>query len=359
VTEVPFIALISNIAALKGINITEKTRLTLSMLVSRMINAMRNPALISYQTILCIKDDEIGDMCYATPVFEMLRKQYPSAIITLICKPFNKAFLHADRNIDRIETEWSQLSKTYDLIVDLRISWKSIFFALRKWPKARLDRGTIRFADSALGVYPHELETNYKVVEPLISQANKTKKPTLTLSGEDLVESENFIAEHQLGHFALLHISSRRALKKWPSANFIALAGYLFHERNLQVVFIGDSSEIDDIENVRKQIEFTTFSTAGKLSLSALGSLMKKATIYIGNDSGPLHIAAILNVPALGLYGPGPPDIFYPAGNKTAVIHHVLPCNPCDQIHCVIPDNPCIARITQAEVIEKIKLLLD
>jgi ADP-heptose:LPS heptosyltransferase len=50
--------------------------------------------------------------------------------------------------------------------------------------------------------------------------------------------------------------------------------------------------------------------------------------------------------------------VFYPWGKRTAVIHHILECNPCDQIHCVHPDNTCMQRIQLQEVVKKVERLL-
>ncbi len=343
---------------MKWINFNEKTKLVASMLTSRLINAYRNPSLLNYRNILCIKDDEIGDMCYSLHVFKMLRNQYPEAEITVFCKPYCVPLLKSDPSVNHLLTDWKELNGSYDLIVDLKISWKGMGLALKKWPKARLDRGTVRFTDAFQRKYPHEKETNFKTVAPVIRESAKVELPAIVLGESDKIESTQFIDDHQLNQFAILHISARRELRKWPLANFCAIAEYLHNEKGLQIVFTGGPGEEKDIEAAQKKLSFASFSTVGKLSLSALAALMSKASLFIGNESGPLHIAAISQVPCLGLFGPGPKIIFYPYGKYAAFIHHVLPCNPCDQIHCVHPENPCIQRITLVEVQEKVNQLV-
>ena len=85
---------------MKWMNFGEKGRLLASMSVSRMINAYRNPKKLEFQSILIIKPDEIGDMCYSTHVFQMVKKQYPASKISLICKSYGQALLNSDKNID-------------------------------------------------------------------------------------------------------------------------------------------------------------------------------------------------------------------------------------------------------------------
>src|SRR5690606_14559545 len=89
-------------------------------------------------------------------------------------------------------------------------------------------------------------------------------------------------------------------------------------------------------------------------SLSVFSAFCSRASFYLGNESGPMHIASAFDVPLLGLFGPGVPYVFYPQGLKAEVLHHILPCNPCDQIHCVHPENPCISRIEVNDVLRKI-----
>ena len=225
-----------------------------SMTVSRIINAYRDPSKLQYQRILVIKEDEIGDMCYSTHVFQMLRRQFPDAKITLICKSYGKALIKSTTDIDLVSTSWDELKEKFDLIVDLGCEWKSIFFALKNWPKTRLDRGTVRILDAARGEYPHEVITNLRVVEPIISPENRSSVPFIPLNENDRSTAAAFISKHQLVDFAVLHISARRTLRKWPLKNFGQLAEYLFNEKKLMPVFIGDESEAGEIAEQPKGV---------------------------------------------------------------------------------------------------------
>lgn len=339
-------------------NFKEKRVLMASVIASKLINGYRNPSKMQYQRILFIKQDEIGDVCYSTHVFRMIRLQYPKAEISLLCKTYGKELLKASPDIDRFYTSWDELQGKFNLIIDLKVSWKSIFFSLKNWPEIRLDRGTVRLIDTAKGSYPHEAVTNLAVVMNIVSEKNQLIQPYIALNEDDKNAAARFIKANKLQSFAILHIGARMVLKRWPLINFSQLAESLYKERGLSSVLIGDATETEEISKAMKLIATPVFNAAGVLSLTELAALMEKATIYIGNDSGPLHIAALMQIPCLGLYGPAPQHIFYPLGKKTAVIHHVLECNPCDQVHCVHPDNPCIARITMQEVKSKISELL-
>ena len=329
-----------------------------SAIITQLINSGRNPKKLLFEHILFIKDDEIGDLCYSIPVFSMMKKQFPNAKTTLLCKPFAKGLVLADPNIDQILTDWSEVKGKYDLLIELRGTWRSNVYALKYLPKYRLDRGSIKLKNKFSGKRLHELEINYKIIESLIDEENKTLIPVLFQRKEDEQEARDFIISNGLLRFAVMHISTRRELKKWPLERFRNVAVYLKEKYHLDIVFIGDKNDAGDIKAIQATINFPTYSTAGVLSLGAFGSLVKKAELYIGNDSGPLHIAALIGAPSIGLYGPVAPDVFYPPLANAIVLHIVLPCNPCDQIHCVHPENPCIQRISVEEVKENIDILI-
>lgn len=306
--------------------------------------------------ILCIRRDEIGDMCYTLHVFDMLRAQYPEAEITLLCKPFAITLLNNHPAITHLTSNYGDLERSYDIIIDLRGSWRSLWFAITHWPKLRLDRATIRYRNGLTGKHPHEVLTNLQIVAPIIAPENQQTHPRIYTSAADKKKAADFLVDGGIGKFVIIHAGARKQLRKWGS--YIQLATYLKQQRGLDIVFTGDHSEVAEIKQIQKQIPFATYSIAGLFNLTELSALASLSVLFVGNESGPLHIASVSGATALGLYGPGEPFVFYPWGKHTGVIHHILECNPCDQIHCVHPNNTCMQRIQLQEVIEKIDSLL-
>ena len=330
-----------------------------SILLSRWINRGKKATGSEYQRILVIRLDEIGDLCYSGPVLEALRQRYPKAEITLWCQPFAKALISANPFLDHIVTRREDLTGRYDLHIDLRGKWPGLFYSLFHAPAYRLERGIVRLKHKRAGRHPHALQTNFEVITPLLATETSIPAPRLYPSAKDQEAAQEFIRKNQLTRFAVLHPGARRELRRWPAERFAQLAAILHRELSMQIVFIGDPSEKELVTSIQEQIPFPTFSTTGVLSLGAFAALMPKASLFIGNESGPLHIAALSGAPSLGLYGPGEPHVFYPVTPRTAVLHKILECNPCDQVHCKYPNNPCIQRITIEEVREKITELLN
>jgi heptosyltransferase-3 len=286
----------------------------------------------------------------------MLHSQYPDAHISLLCKPFAISLTHGNPHIHFVTSNWKDLSGSYDLIVDMRGSWRSIFYAATHPPKIRLDRGTVRFRNRRRGGHPHEVYTNLELVEPVVEEKNRSTEPRIYSTKEEHAKVDDFLNANHIGRYALIHPGARKELRRWDK--YPALARWLKQKRGLDVVIVGDRSEQADIAMLQDAAGVPTHSTAGVFSLSELAALASRAEIFIGNESGPLHIASVTGTRALGLYGPGEPHVFYPWGKRTAYLHVVLECNPCDQVHCVHPEFPCILRIGVDEVTEKVENLL-
>jgi ADP-heptose:LPS heptosyltransferase len=328
-----------------------------SITLSKLINRGKNPKSLTFERILVIRQDEIGDMCYSLHVFKLIRDQYPNCTLTVWCKPAAAGIIKHDRAISDIVTDKSKLIGKYDLIVDLRGKWAGVIYAFQHSPKYRLERGSIRLSNRKNG-QPHEAVTNFEIIKPLLDENAPMPAPKVSFSKEEQESANQFIQENNLRRFAVMHTEVKRELRKWPADRFAATAQLLKDQYNLDIVFCGDSSETDGIKAIQKQIPFSTFSVAGKLNLGGFAAFVSKASFFIGNDSSPLHIATLSGVPSLGLFGPGQSDSFFPLGNNSGYLHHLLPCNPCNQIDCVHPENPCIKRITVKEVQDKIKALL-
>jgi len=326
-----------------------------SALVSRFIHFIKLSK--SVNSILVIKWDEIGDMVYALHVFNHLKIQYPDAKITLVCKEFVTPLVQHNSAIDYIRHELPKNEK-FDLIVELRGNWDTLRYALFNLPNRRVDRGTVRLANKLKGGQKHETITNFEIVEPLLAIGTHNLIPHITIDENSEKYAQAFIAQHQLNKFAVFHCGARRILRQWPLENFAKLAIFLKENYDFKIVFAGTMEDEQAINEIISLGKLDAIVCTKNFSLLHFASLVKNASLFIGNESGPLHIAATVNTPLVGIYGPGVKDIFYPIGKQSLVVHHVLDCNPCDQIHCVRPENPCINLVTLFEVETKIEQLL-
>jgi ADP-heptose:LPS heptosyltransferase len=167
----------------------------------------------------------------------------------------------------------------------------------------------------------------------------------------------------------VLHVSAGNPFRRWPESSFTDLAGELLRrdEKRWLVVTSGPSDEeaasrvVQDVRDRLGAAGSRIIEDAG-LSLAELRALMDRASLFIGGDSGPLHVASTSEVPIVGLYGPTLPERsapWRPAAFPTASVDvGPLPCRPCDQRKCVPGDFRCLTTLAAADVIAAAERLL-
>ena len=332
---------------MKGWPAAEQRLYLANMLWSRLLCTFRSkPASVRH--ILCVKLDEIGDMATALHVFDHLRARYPEAHISVLCKSFNAGLLKNQPAVDHVFCDPAEWTRRYDLVVEMRGNWQTLWKSMRFIPRYRVDRGTVRFRQR--GAQPHELITNFRIIEPLLPAGTQARRPKLEIDPEAARDIDAWLESHPLERFCVLHTGARRRLRQWPPERFARLAEFLHARYGLGAVLIGSADEHPGLQALSTQIESPHFILPPAFGLGHLVALLARAELFVGNESGPLHLACAVNIPSVGIYGPGVKDVFYPWAERSAYVHHILDCNPCDQIHCVFPEQPCIARATEAEV---------
>lgn len=154
------------------------------------------------------------------------------------------------------------------------------------------------------------------------------------------------------GKYVVLHPFAGWKSREWPLPAFGALAKRLLETENCTVIFLWQQEKQGDLQPLRRQFaEDRPVIFASTLSLLGSAALISGASLFVGNDSGPLHLAAALGVPSLGLFGPCDPHLTAPhTPLPTAWLYKQADCSPCDQRSCLTPDSPCMETITVEEV---------
>jgi ADP-heptose:LPS heptosyltransferase len=280
-----------------------------------------------------------------------------------------------DPAVDEVITDIEDWRERFDVVVELRGTWKTLWksLAMRTMPKYRVDRGLVRFLQR--GDQPHEVVTNERIIRPLLGEGYPIAKRVLYPSAAEIAaaqvwsdwalsggggaqvdpsfnqsEGKETDSAEFIG-YAILHTGARRELRRWPLDRFVALSKWLLQEKKLMPIWVGTSDEEQQLD------EAFALGAAGKKWVAPEGSsllsfyaFIASSKLYVGNESGPLQLADIAEIPMVAIYGPGVPDVFYPRSARSRVLHDVLDCNPCDQIHCVRPSDRCIDRIGLAAV---------
>jgi heptosyltransferase-2 len=171
-------------------------------------------------------------------------------------------------------------------------------------------------------------------------------------------------------NYVVMHIGARENKrmgwgeeKRWPYDRYIAVGEFLYKSHNLKSVFVGTIDELPDHNVGTKKSDWAIY-LFGKTSVKDLLLLLSKAVFFLGNDSGIAHLAGLLNIPALVIYGFTSHFRTKPLGYNTKIISLSLPCSPCMYWYKKRPckgtswETMCIKGISTDYVIKEIENLL-
>lgn len=343
--------------AKRGFFWDERRYMASSALVTWLFRSKRRAQTVHPTSILVIKMDEIGDMVLSTFVYEQLKRDFPAATVTVLCKPFARPIIENNPYVDHIITHVDEWTQRYDVVIELRGNWQTLRKTLKLWPKVRLEIGTLRISYKLAGVHPHEMVTQSRIIEPLL-RSECIMQPKLFPTEAARNDVSDFLSSRDIQSYAVLAPGARSPLRRWPPDRLAAVAQWLFESRGLRCICAGGPDDRDSINSIVSASNGAAVATPENWSLTTFIALCEGASLFIGNDSGPLHIASTFNIPVVGIYGPVAPGLSYPINSRSTYIHHVLPCNPCDQVHCVQPENPCIRLVQVNEVMKAVEEVL-
>lgn len=300
------------------------------------------------RSILVVKLDEIGDMVNALHVFPLLANAYPQASITLWCKPMNLPLVRNFDELTSIITDAQDLEKHYDLRIDLRGNEHSLKLAKQDASAIYIGRGMARLKH--MGRQEHEIQTNLNILNPVIKGSSFIGLlPSFRFTKTEMEEVDEFLKNIQ-SSFVVLHTGARDPARRWPEERFMQLIQYLIEEKKLKVLIGGGPDERSGVAAFIAKSQVDAVNICGQFNINAFAYLCSKAKLFVGNESGPLHLSWVSGCKSVGLFGPGVPRVFYPLGEQNKVIHHF-------QGHA--PGNPeSMLKITIEEVVEACNQLL-
>jgi heptosyltransferase-1 len=324
-----------------------------------------------FRKILVVKPSSFGDVLHGLPVLHALRKRFPQAELHwVVAKAFASILedhplldrlwvIDKDswKRSDRLASTFSELRKLrrglraekFDLVIDLQGLFRSAMIV--HFTGAPESVGFENAREGARFFYKHRVRTQTELhaVEKNLLIARfvgcEPAEPRFPLPrpGEPppIVKS--------LGPYAVIAPSAGTLVKRWPAECFARLISLL----PIPAVIVTGRSDAALGSEVARLCGPGVISLAGKTSLKELAAVIKSAQFLVTCDSGPMHLAAALGVPAFSIFGPTDPVRTGPYGHIHTVIRRELPCSPCfTRKPC--PDWRCIRDITPEMVLEAI-----
>lgn len=151
------------------------------------------------------------------------------------------------------------------------------------------------------------------------------------------------------------------AEKRWPPERFAALADRLHREHGARIVVLGGPLDQIACRAMREAMRAPSLDLCGPAPLAERGALLRRCSLFVGNDSGPTHLAAAVGCPVVAIFGPTDPALYGPYHARARVVCRDLPCSPCF-IHGHFPPCPnqhvCMRGLAVDEVLAACRELL-
>ncbi len=147
--------------------------------------------------------------------------------------------------------------------------------------------------------------------------------------------------------------------KRWSAANFREVANWWISEGGI-VVALGTAKEKNIAEEVITGLPpQKAYNMAGKTDMCELMHLLRNSKICVANDSGIMHLSAVLGKPGIAIFGPTDYSATGPISNYWRVIYDKIACSPCFKRECLYGHSQCMKLCSPGRVVEQIKELLN
>jgi len=339
---------------------------------------------VNHRKLCVIHLNQLGDLVFSLPLLKALKEKYPDSEIHSIIKPQLAELVSLSPYVDRILLRKSGLREKlsllrkvrqneYDVVISLSNSEECLF--LTALSKARVKVGFSHFPwDVVLDIKErveghHGWHNNLRLLERLDVKVQKRDYVGLiipSLLGEDgreLVESEGFDFRKR---FVIISpgTSLRRKVKQWEEEKFAEVI-ILLHERyRLTSVLVGGRDNVElnaAIVSMVKEKDngknVSMLNLTGRITLRDLCFFLKRASLFVGIDSGIMHLASCMDVPVVGIFGPSDPFYVGPQNERSIVVREEeMSCVPCYLKGC--RDRACMKELGAEKVLHACEQLL-
>jgi ADP-heptose:LPS heptosyltransferase len=305
-----------------------------------------NPAKIGV-----IHLNQIGDLLFSLPFLKALNDAYPKAVINSILRPNLINLLSDSPYVDSILERGKTLKDTFQLLRNIRnqqydllitLSSSETCLTLAALSKAKIKVGFSHFPMDLFLDIKENIEghnswlNNRKLLDRL--KIKVTKNDYVGLLRLDAENSNSVVPK---GRYVVISpgASRRRQMKTWDNTNFAKLISLLYKQFGLTPVLIGGMDNREDnqhiIDMVTEEGTIASIYNLTEESLRAIALVIKQAQLFVGIDSGFMHVASSLDIPVVALFGPTDPFYVGPQNQRSVVVRdQTLDCIPCYLKNC-------------------------
>jgi heptosyltransferase-1 len=365
-----------------------------------------------FQRILLIKLSAVGDVVHTLPLLNKLRQRYPQARIDWLVTPAIAELLGHNPAITNViefdRQEWSApwrpapyvnaarliaklRSAQYDLVLDLQGQLRSGVFAFTSGAPVRIGFDRPRAGvwktsprkipddarrhawqgarEGSFLAYTHHVELPTLDIHPvarylrfgaMLGLDDKSADFSFPIPPEAGTRVDALLDYYEIAGSKLVVMApgTNWETKQWRSEAFAEVARH-FLDKKFAVVLIGSGREHEVCARVAA-LAPGAINLAGETTLPELAALIRRGTISISNDSGPMHLAVALDRPVVAVFGPTDPIWAGPYRRDDAVLRADLPCSPCylRLLSRCMHNHDCMKDVSASTVIERAEKIL-
>ena len=333
-------------------------------------------AMKGVQRILLMTTTAIGDTLFSTPAIRAVKEAYPDKEVHVLCHQRNALLLKENPRIDRLffyrgkvrgmlSLVRSLREQHYDLVIILHSNDpEAIPIAWSTRAPYLIGSGTSRFAAFlSRGIVcrdenRHAIEQRLDLVRVAGAETADRRMDFFLPDGwEPKVRGCSTIFGGSWDQPLIgLHPTGSGNYKWWPAEYFVDLANRLFDRYGCRFILFSSKSEAPAAQAIASRLKAPVLNTEGRFDLALTGGLIRSCSLFIANDSGPLHMALALRVPTLALIGADSPLRIgpYQAGNSVSLYRKEEVCDLPRCLNEKCGDNRCLKQIRPEEVLQVI-----
>lgn len=341
---------------------------------------------LNIERILIVRLSAMGDVIHALPAVQALRDAFPQALIgwlieerwaELLCPPgtprrgtrspqrplvdwvhavnlrtWRKSLLSV-HTIQQVAQVWNDVrSARYDVAVDLQGAIRSAVLA--RWSAARVVYGAAEPRESPASIWysrptlaraAHVIEQALSLAEAVARTKLMAPRAELPRDPETERQIDQRLSDAHIRDFAILNPGAGWGAKCWPPERYGQVAKALSADGIRSIINYGPGEEALARET---EAACEGAGVAITCSLTELIALTRRAQLFVGGDTGPLHLAAALRIPVVAIFGPTDPARNGPYGTRNIVLRN--PASPTTHKRCSQPDEGLLAISVEAVV---------
>jgi lipopolysaccharide heptosyltransferase II len=350
--------------------------------------------MLNAQRILLIRLRLIGDVAFTTPLIGALRRAYPGARIAYLVEPAAAPVVSGNPQLDEVIVAPRRRGlrrilddvalarrlrrQRFDVVLDLHGGPRSAWLAWASGARERIGYDIAgrrwmytRIAPRARDLRPrHSVRNQWDLLEAIPGWPGGSPDP----ARDRIAMALDAGADRRMGdrlaqagvaqgdELVVVHVSAGNPFRRWPETFFAETAASLAAGGSRRrIVFSSGPSDREAASRIAAEARARLGNAAhriielGEFDLQELRALIGRSRLFLGGDTGPLHVAASTDTPVVGIYGPTLAARSAPWRPESLLTVSVergdLPCRPCDQRVCAPGDFRCLTQLLPAAVI--------